>query len=122
MFPESVSGCDRNTHSFAWLIVAIINFSTSEFGITNKKIILKYGVIKRRSIETNLIKVESISINQGILGRILNYGTIIVTGSGGTKTLFPKINNPFNFKAIIQKVSQPNFAEPIGVAIINKGV
>jgi uncharacterized membrane protein YdbT with pleckstrin-like domain len=80
-----------------------IKYSTSEFGITNKRVIVKVGFIRRNSTEVLLSKVEGIQVNQGILGRILGYGSIVVSGTGGTKDPFHKISNPFEFRRKTQE-------------------
>jgi uncharacterized membrane protein YdbT with pleckstrin-like domain len=63
----------------------------SEFGITNKRLIIKTGILSRRTLELNLSKIESVNVNQSILGRILGYGSIGVIGTGGTKEYFISI-------------------------------
>jgi len=83
---------------------SFITYSTSEFGVTNKRILGKVGFIRRHSLEILLTKVESIAVNQGILGRIFGYGTIVVTGSGGTKELFPKISKPLELRKRAQEL------------------
>jgi uncharacterized membrane protein YdbT with pleckstrin-like domain len=82
---------------------AFIKFSTSEFGITNKRVIVKVGWIRRNSLEVLLNKVEGIQVNQGILGRILGYGSITVSGTGGTKDPFHKISAPLEFRRKVQE-------------------
>jgi uncharacterized membrane protein YdbT with pleckstrin-like domain len=82
---------------------SFINYSTSEFGVTNKRVLVKVGWIRRHSLETLLTKVEGIGVNQGILGRILGYGTIVVTGTGGTKEPFHKIDAPLEFRKRVQE-------------------
>ena len=84
-------------------IRAFIWYSTSEYGITNKRFIAKFGFIKRVSIEIMLNKVEGFSVDQSILGRLLGYGTIKVNGVGGTKEPIPFIPNPMNFRRIAQE-------------------
>jgi uncharacterized membrane protein YdbT with pleckstrin-like domain len=84
-------------------IGAFIRFSTSEFGITNKRVIVKVGWIRRNSLEVLLNKVEGIQVNQGILGRILGYGSITVSGTGGTKDPFHKISAPLEFRRKAQE-------------------
>jgi len=79
-------------------INACISFTTSEFGITNKRLIIKKGLIHGSSLELLLTKVESIQIDQGILGRALDFGTITVTGAGGSHEPFHKISSPFEFR------------------------
>jgi uncharacterized membrane protein YdbT with pleckstrin-like domain len=84
-------------------IPKLIEIFTSEFAITNKRIIIKVGFISRRTLEMNLQKIESINVNQSVLGRILGYGTIVVIGSGGTKERFANISNPLEFRNQYQK-------------------
>ena len=79
-------------------ISSFINYKTSEFGITNKRVIVKVGFIRRNSIEVLLNKVEGIQVNQSILGRILGFGSITVSGTGGTKDPFHKISAPLEFR------------------------
>lgn len=80
---------------------------TSEFAITNKRIIIKVGLISRRTLEMNLNKIESVNVDQGILGRILGYGTIVVIGTGGTREPFASISNPIEFRKRFQEFSNP---------------
>lgn len=83
-------------------IASSIVYLTSEFGVTTKRVLGKVGFIRRKSIEILLSKVESIEVDQGILGRLLDYGTIIVSGTGGSKTPFPKISAPLTCRKRIQ--------------------
>lgn len=82
---------------------ALVLYLTSEFGLTDKRVILKSGTIRRDSLEILLTKVESIQVNQGILGRVFGYGTLMVGGTGSTKNIYPKIANPFEFRKKIQE-------------------
>ena len=77
----------------------------SEFGITNKRLIIKTGIFSRRTLELNLSKIESVNVNQSILGRILGYGSIGVIGTGGTKEYFVSIKNPLEFRRKFQELS-----------------
>lgn len=86
-----------------WGMVKFITLKTSEFGMTNKRVLMKVGWIRRSSIETLLPKIESIRVDQSILGRILNYGTIIVKGVGGTSNPFPLIEKPLEFRKKVQE-------------------
>jgi uncharacterized membrane protein YdbT with pleckstrin-like domain len=74
----------------------------SEFAVTNRRVIVKLGFISRRTIEINLSKVESVEVNQDIFGRLFNYGTILVIGTGGTKEPFALINDPLAFRRAVQ--------------------
>jgi uncharacterized membrane protein YdbT with pleckstrin-like domain len=75
-----------------------IKYITSEFGITTRRVIMKIGVIRRKSLEVLLNKVESIQVDQSMSGRILGFGSITVTGTGGTRDVFHNIKAPFEFR------------------------
>ena len=87
----------------AWGLSSYINFTSSEFGVTNRRVLIKVGFIRRRSLELLLSKVEGIGVDQGIPGRIFGYGTIIVTGTGGTKEPFRNITAPMEFRKTVQE-------------------
>jgi uncharacterized membrane protein YdbT with pleckstrin-like domain len=84
------------------LVPPWIKSTSSEFAITNKRVLIKVGLIRRHSLELLLQKVEGIGVDQGILGRILGYGTITVSGVGGTKEPFQMISNPLEFRRQVQ--------------------
>jgi membrane protein YdbS with pleckstrin-like domain len=79
-----------------------IAYTSSEFAVTDKRVIIKVGWIQRRTLETMLSKVEAIGVDQGILGRMLGFGTITVTGTGGTKEQFANIADPLDFRKHVQ--------------------
>ena len=89
---------------FSLFILPLIDNWSSEYAITNKRVIIKVGLIRRRTIEMNAQKVESIAVDQSILGRILGYGDITVIGTGATKETFVQISNPIQFRKIFQEV------------------
>jgi uncharacterized membrane protein YdbT with pleckstrin-like domain len=77
---------------------AIVEYLTTEFAVTDQRVIAKAGGLRQNSIELRLSQIESVSVAQGILGRVFNYGSIIVTGSGGTKGKFPMIQSPMDLR------------------------
>lgn len=79
-------------------IAPTIQRATSEFVITNKRVVIKVGWFNRDAYEMNLSKIESVNIHQPFIARILGYGTIVITGTGGSKELFHNIANPREFK------------------------
>lgn len=83
-------------------VPSLINYKTSEFAVTNKRVLAKYGFIRRRSTEILLTKIEGVIIDQGILGRSLGYGSVIISGTGSLKNHFKKISNPLEFRKIVQ--------------------
>jgi uncharacterized membrane protein YdbT with pleckstrin-like domain len=80
-----------------WLI-AFIRYKTTELAFTNKRVIAKFGFISRQTVELNISKVESIQVNQGILGRIFNFGTLVISGSGNPQAPIPGISEPMAFR------------------------
>jgi len=87
---------------FVPLLIAHIKYTSSEFAVTDKRVIIKVGWIRRRTLETMLGKVEGIGVEQGFIGRVLGFGTITVTGTGGTKEPFPNIARPLEFRRQVQ--------------------
>lgn len=83
--------------------LAFLKKVTTELAVTNKKVIGKWGVISRRTIEQRLDKVDSVQIVQGILGRILNYGSVQVNGSGLSATPIPGIADPLTFRRAVER-------------------
>lgn len=90
---------------FTLFIAPIIDRYTDEFAITNKRVIIKTGLISRKTFEMNHSKIESVNVDQSILGRILGYGSISIVGSGGTKEVFPNIKDPLKFRKKFQELS-----------------
>ncbi len=86
-------------------IAPLIDKYSDEFAITNRRVIIKTGLISRNTFEMNLSKIESVNVDQSILGRILGYGTIRIVGSGGTKEEFPNIRKPLEFRKKFQEMS-----------------
>jgi len=76
---------------------------TSEFVITNKRVIVKVGLIYRHTLELNLQRVESVSVDQSIVGRVLGYGTITIIGTGGTREPFHRIADPLEFRKAVEE-------------------
>jgi uncharacterized membrane protein YdbT with pleckstrin-like domain len=84
------------------LVSRFILFKTSEFAVTTKRVLIKVGFVRRHSLELLLTKVEGIGVDQSILGRICSFGTIVVTGTGGTKETFKNISQPLEFRKRVQ--------------------
>jgi len=85
--------------------VKYLDYATSEFAVTNKRIIIKVGFLKRRTLEMQVQKVETVAVDQGIGARILGYGNILVTGTGGTKEAFAHVSAPLKLRHAVQAAS-----------------
>jgi uncharacterized membrane protein YdbT with pleckstrin-like domain len=84
-------------------VIAYVIYRTSEYGITNMRVIVKVGFIQRHTLEILLTRIESIQIVQSIPGRLLNYGTIVIAGTGGSRDAFRNMPNPMVFHRIAQE-------------------
>ncbi len=82
-------------------IAAAIRRSTTELAVTDQRVILKRGVIARHTIEMNRSKVESVDVDQSVLGRIFGYGTVLVRGTGGSLEPMQSISDPLRFRSHI---------------------
>ena len=86
-----------------FLLIVAVRYFTTELAFTNKRVIAKFGLIARRTIELKLEKIESVQVNQGIFGRILNYGTLVISGAGNPQAPITGISNPMTFKRSLQE-------------------
>ena len=84
-----------------WSATAWFHRWTTETDVTNMRIVHKTGFIKRRTFEMSLDKVESVDVNQSIMGRILNYGDVTIMGVGEGKETIPTIAAPLDFRSHI---------------------
>jgi uncharacterized membrane protein YdbT with pleckstrin-like domain len=84
------------------LLRAAIDRWTTEIAVTNQGVILKRGLIRRDTIEMNMPKVESVDVRQSILGRLLNYGTVIVRGTGGSLNPLAYVSAPLPLRRAVQ--------------------
>ena len=80
---------------------AFIRRTTTELAVTDRRVIYKTGIFQRHSMEMNRSKVETVGVNQSILGRILGYGTVVVRGTGGSFEPIPFIGDPLDFRSHI---------------------
>ena len=84
-----------------WTVRAWFHRWTTETDVTNLRVVHKTGFIKRRTFEMSLDKVESVDVNQSILGRILNYGDVTILGVGEGKETISTIASPLAFRSYI---------------------
>jgi len=85
-------------------IIPLIKQATDEFAVTNKRIIIKTGLISRKIVELNISKIESVNVRQSVMGRLFGYGALEFTGTGGTKEIFVNIAHPTEFKKKVQEI------------------
>ena len=97
------------TFGLTWL-VALYEFLRLRFmeqGVTNKRVILKRGIISRKTDEMKIASIETVEIDQGVFGRIFGFGTVRVTGRGISDVVFKGMDDPMSVKRRIESVSNP---------------
>ncbi|OGI58831.1 MAG: hypothetical protein A2V58_00045 [Candidatus Muproteobacteria bacterium RBG_19FT_COMBO_61_10] len=97
------------TFGLTWFL-AIYEFLKLKFleqGVTNKRVILKKGIISRKTEEMKITSIETVEINQGIFGRIFGFGTVKITGRGISDVVFRGIDDPMAVKRQIESISNP---------------
>jgi hypothetical protein len=86
------------------LLPPAVAFASSQMVITDRRVLIKTGIIRRQSMELFISKIESIGVDQGVFGRMLDYGTITIRGTGGFEEPFEWIANPLLFRSWIQRL------------------
>ena len=84
------------------LMSPLVAYWSTEFGVTNKRMIVKIGFIRRRTLELLLRQVEALSVDQSLSGRMLDYGTITLSGTGGVREIFQRVREPLELRRRIQ--------------------
>lgn len=93
-------------------VVRLVQARSAEFVVTNRRVLIKIGFISRQTVELLLQQIEGIGVDQTLGGRVFNYGTISVTGTGGTKERFPGIGNPLEFRRQVQNQTSQILVPP----------
>jgi uncharacterized membrane protein YdbT with pleckstrin-like domain len=82
----------------AWPLIAR---RSTELVITSRRLIAKFGVASTQSIEIRFDRIETVRVKQSLMGRILDYGDIVVTGTGSTFDPIPNVSKPMKFRAAL---------------------
>ncbi|MEO0399246.1 MAG: PH domain-containing protein [Pseudomonadota bacterium] len=83
-----------------------IERSTTDLAVTNKKVLAKTGLIARKTVEQRLGKIDSVQVQQDVLGRILNFGSVTVTGSGFVATPIKNVADPMTFRRAVEQAEE----------------
>lgn len=96
-----------------WLLVGIYLFVSmyvekwmTERALTNRRLVIKRGLIRRQTEEISFNRIEEVNLNQSILQRILGSGDIRVTGTGSGEVIMKNIDAPLSVQKKINEVRQ----------------
>jgi uncharacterized membrane protein YdbT with pleckstrin-like domain len=84
------------------LVIAVVRRKATEMAVTNKRVIIKVGFLTKRTVELFLDKVESVDVEQTLVGRMMGFGSVALRGTGGTNEPFPHVDNPLEFRRQVQ--------------------
>jgi uncharacterized membrane protein YdbT with pleckstrin-like domain len=84
-------------------VLAMVRRNSVEMAVTNKRVTVKVGLVSHSTEEMMLNRIESIMVDQSLMGRIFGYGTITLRGVGGTPDPFPSIAHPLEFRRQVQQ-------------------
>jgi hypothetical protein len=97
----------------ALLIREWFGWWTTEIAVTNLRVIYKTGLVKRTTNEMNMDKVESVKVEQSVLGRLLDYGKVSITGTGAGLEALDGVAQPIELRNSITGVSHnPDVQSP----------
>jgi uncharacterized membrane protein YdbT with pleckstrin-like domain len=85
------------------VLMGMVRRNATEMAVTNRRVVIKTGLVSRKTIEMLLNKVESIEVTETAFGRMLDYGTIVLIGTGGTPDPFHKVAHPLKFRSQVQQ-------------------
>jgi uncharacterized membrane protein YdbT with pleckstrin-like domain len=83
--------------ALAWLN-QWLDYITSVFVVTNKRVMMKEGFFTRHANELRLATVSNMTVNQSLLGQLLDYGIVVINPFGGNNDIFRDIAHPFEFQ------------------------
>jgi uncharacterized membrane protein YdbT with pleckstrin-like domain len=89
----------------ASLVPPLLRWRTSQFAVTNRRLLVKVGLLSVHTLEVLTSKVESIGVDQTMAGRLLDYGTLRVTGMGGSAEAFPLVAAPLALRDAVVRQS-----------------
>jgi len=85
-----------------FIVRGVLMRNATEMTVTNKRVFVKVGLAARRTIELLLSRVESIGVQESVMGRMLGYGAVVIHGTGGTPETFNLVSRPLEFRTQVQ--------------------
>lgn len=96
--------------AFIWGVSTWVNYHFSSLTIEKKRVIFRTGILVRKTTDIPFAKIESIDIRQSIFGSIMRYGSLMITGTGGTRHFINFLAKPLTCRRYIEQlmnVQQP---------------
>lgn len=90
--------------ALAWIAVTWVTFHFSSLTIKKKQVILRTGILVRKTTDIPMTKIETIDISQSVLGSIFRYGALVITGTGGTRHYINYLTRPLTCRRYIEQL------------------
>ena len=90
--------------SLIWIAMTWVTYHFSSLTIKKRQVILRTGMLVRQTIDIPLAKIETIDIRQSLFGSIFGYGTLIITGTGGTRHMIDYLDKPLTCRRYIEQL------------------
>jgi hypothetical protein len=97
------------------ILMGVVRRSATEMAVTSRRVVVKQGLVNRKTIEMLLNKIETIEVSEPMFGRMLGYGSITMIGTGGTSEPFHRIAHPLQFRSEVQQQLEKLSAGPRNV-------
>lgn len=85
------------------IIAGMVRRNATEMAVTTRRVVVKQGLVNRKTIEMLLNKIETIEVSEPMAGRMFGYGSITMVGTGGTSEPFHRISHPLQFRSEVQQ-------------------
>jgi uncharacterized membrane protein YdbT with pleckstrin-like domain len=89
-----------------FLVMAYIRYKSTELAVTTKRTVAKFGFVSRHTMEMNLSKIETIQVTQSLLGRMFDFGSLIISGAGIPQEPIPGIGQPMEFRRAVLEAQE----------------
>ena len=93
--------------ALVWPVAVIVRRQNTECVVTNRRVVGRKGLVVLKDLDMLLAKIESVEVEQGLIGRWLDFGNLILCGTGGTKEVFEQMERPRDFKEAVLGGTSP---------------
>ncbi len=90
--------------ALVWLLITWLTYLCTSLVIKKSQVVLYTGILIRQTLDVPITKIESIDIRQSILGSLLHYGCLVITGTGGSRQLVNYLNKPLTCRRYIEQL------------------
>jgi Bacterial PH domain len=98
------------------ILAGLVRRNATEMAVTTRRVVIKQGLVNRKTVELLLNKIETIEVSEPMAGRMFGYGSITMVGTGGTSEPFHRISHPLQFRSAVQQQLEKLTAGPLSLA------